>query len=362
MKKRWKRVLALAIVLFVTLQSSACGKEKENVSDHKVDQEQRLEIGLTFDSFVNERWLRDRDMFVSTAKELGAKVNVQVANGEVDKQIEQIEYFIKKKMDVIVIIASDGRKLSDVIEKAHKQGIYVIAYDRMIQNADVDLYISFDNVKVGELMGEYLVRSLPDGGDIFEIDGPESDYNVQLMEKGFHSAIKDSGLNVVYQVNCKNWSADLAYDYVNAALETKRDIVAVMCGNDDLASQAKVALAMNRMSGSILLTGQDADLSACQRIVEGSQSMTIYKSIEKLANTAAKYAVALAEGRKISGSSWGKVKETDLPLLTTTVNDGSYEVPCFVVDPEAVTAENMDSCIIERGFHTKEEVYLNVSR
>ena len=134
--------------------SAGCSPRKTGEEQETALQEEDIQIGLSFDSFVIERWMRDRDVFVSTAQSLGAQVNVQIANGDVEEQISQIEYFISKDMDVIVIIAIDGDALTDVVRKAKEEGIRVISYDRLIPNAGTDLYISFDNYRVGVLMGE----------------------------------------------------------------------------------------------------------------------------------------------------------------------------------------------------------------
>lgn len=126
-----------------------------------------------------------------------------------------------------------------------------------------------------------------------------------------------------------------------------------MCGNDDLASQAVKVLSENRLAGKVAVVAQDADLAACQRIVEGTQEMTVYKPIELEANTAAEFAVALGKGEDIT-SGEGEYKAVE------TFNDGTYDIPYYKIDPIAVTAENMDKVIIDGGFHTREDVYLNI--
>ena len=153
MNKRVKRLLgrALAVVLMGAVLCGCGATTNSSNADGTVEAD-KIEIGMCFDSFVIERWQRDRDVFVSSAKELGAEVNVQNANGDVEQQKKQIDYFIKKNVDVIVIICIDPEELVDSIKKAHDAGIKVIAYDRPIPNAGVDLYVSFDNEKVGELM------------------------------------------------------------------------------------------------------------------------------------------------------------------------------------------------------------------
>ena len=159
MKKKTGIFLIIGIVLALML--TGCGKQSVETETAHTTEEDKLQIGLSFDSFVIERWLRDRDMFVSTAQSLGAEVNVQVAGGEVEEQISQIEYFIQKKMDVIIIIPIDGDALYDVVKEAKSKGICVICYDRIIPNVNADLYITIDNEMVGTLMGEALKKACP---------------------------------------------------------------------------------------------------------------------------------------------------------------------------------------------------------
>jgi len=345
-----KRIKAAFLLLMVYSTSLllGCADAAGNVDSSAVQTESPIQIGITFDNFVVERWIRDRDVFVTTAEDSGAKVNVQNANGSVDEQIAQIEYFIKKNVDVIVIVAVDGDKLQSVVTKAETAGIKVVAYDRLIKNSDVDLYISFDNEEVGRLMGEALVSALPGGGNVFAVNGPTSDNNVLMVQKGFLEAIKSSRLKVVYTSYCDGWLSDLAFTSVNTGLKMTTDVDAVMCGNDDLASQAFRALAENRIADQVVLVGQDADLAACQRIVEGTQAMTVYKSVDELAKAAALYAVSLAKGQSLD--------------ISDTISDGMNDVPYYGLQPVAVTKANIDEVIIDGGFHLREDVYLNVKQ
>ena len=349
--------LFLGVLLVCTgiMILSGCGTRTEEKQTRQEEtessgkEEDKIQIGLAVDSFVIERWIRDRDVFVATARELGADVNVQDAGADAEEQISQIEYFISKQVDVIVVIARDCGVLSDVIQEAHNAGIPVISYDRMINNADTDLYISFDNRKVGEIMAQALVEALPQGGDIFMIQGPLSDNNVYMLKDGFDDTIKDTNLNVVYEANCDGWTAELAVGYVEEALEKYPHVKGIMCGNDDIASQVVQVLAENQLAGDVVVVGQDGDLAACQRIVEGTQYMTAFKSIEDLAREAAKYAVEIGSGKEVS----------ELEGVTEEVNDGTYDIPARVLNPTAVTRENIDEVIIDGGFHRRDEVYLN---
>lgn len=278
-----KLVLGILVLCVGMVFLAGCGSVQEKDSAETEEtasagkEEHKIQIGLTVDSFVIERWIRDRDVFVATARELGADVNVQDAGADAEEQISQIEYFISKQVDVIVVIARDCGVLSDVVQKAQNAGIPVISYDRMINNANTDFYISFDNRKVGEIMAQALIDAIPQGGDIFMIQGSSSDNNVKMLKEGFDDTLEDTNLNVVYEANCDGWTAELAVGYVEEALEKYPHVKGIMCGNDDIASQVVQVLAENQLAGNVVVIGQDGDLAACQRIVEGTQYMTAFK-------------------------------------------------------------------------------------
>ena len=373
MKRKFKRIscakkmTVLILVIAILLVSVMTGCSYNSAPKKVADKKKSINIGLCFDSFVIERWLRERDTFVTAAKELGAKVNVQNANGDVKEQISQIDYLISQNVDVIVIIAVDCEAISDAVKRAKNKGISVISYDRLIKNVDADLYISFDNETVGRDMGKAMKHALPHGGKIFEINGSSADDNVIRVEKAFKQEISEAGIDIVYSDYCKGWSAKAAGEYVEKALEKYPDVDGIMCGNDDLASEVARVLSENRLSGKVALIGQDADLLACQRIVEGTQKMTEFKKVEELAKTAAYFAVKIAKGEKYykAGDS-GQKKENDEKssdyIATKKIDNGKRLVPYYSLKPVMVTKSNLDSIIIDSGFHTKEEVYLNVTK
>ena len=340
-----QKAFMLGLALLLALPFGSCGGKNAEASKEPNGEDKPL-IGISFDSFLIERWQRDRDVFVSTASDLGAEVNVQIANGDVDEQISQIEYFIKKNVDAIVVIAVDCYGLSDIVQKARDAGIPVISYDRLIMNANTDLYISFDNEMVGTMMAQALVGSLPHGGKILSICGSPTDQNVSQANLGFNAVIENSDLTVVTEEYAPNWLAETAYTVVNQTIADGIAFDGVRCGNDDLASQAFLALSEHRLASTVQLVGQDADLAACQRIVEGTQLMTVYKPVEKLAKEAAEIVVQLARGEK--------------PQFTDTIYDGTYDVPYQKLMPIMVTRENIDEVIIDGGFHRREQVYLNL--
>lgn len=344
--KRIRRLLALTLAC-LALGSLASGCSERGLQQSSAESEEDTPlIGISLDSFLIERWQRDRDVFVSTASELGAEVNVQIANGDPVEQISQIEYFIQKGVDAIVIVAVDCYGLADIVQKAHDAGIYVVSYDRLVMNANTDLYISFDNEMVGTMMAEALVANMPSGGNIVSVAGSPTDQNVAQAQEGFDAVIEQSDLHVIVAEYAPNWLAETAYNVVNKAIADGLTFNGVRCGNDDLASQAFFALSEHRLASDVCLVGQDADLAACQRIVEGTQLMTVYKPVEKLAKEAAELVIQLIEGQKIE--------------VSTTINDGTYEVPYEKLSPIMVTRQNIDEVIIDGGFHRREQVYLNM--
>lgn len=346
--RRERRLLAALLLMAVLGVLAGCGSQEEKQEEPRQEEEEdRIRIGLSFDTFVLERWQRDRDAFVARASELGAEVNVQNANGDVEEQIAQIEYLIEKDVDVIAVIAVDSRGLSDVVAKAKRAGIRVIAYDRLLTDAGVDLYISFDNERIGQMMAECIAANTPAGGKVFMMCGSPEDNNVSLVEKGFYSVMDKTDLEIVGTAYADNWLGEMGYAAVSGFLDEGGELDAVMCGNDDIASQVIRALSERRLAGEVCVVGQDADLSGCQRIVEGTQTMTVYKSIETLAMRAAESAVVLAEE--------GSVKTAG------TYFDGTYEVPYIGLEPIAVTESNMQ-VIIDDGYHLEEDIYLNVER
>ncbi|SEA31192.1 D-xylose transport system substrate-binding protein [Pseudobutyrivibrio sp. ACV-2] len=335
-----KKAVAVGTSMLLLCGCSS-GTSIESVVGQEKDDE--LEIGMCFDSFVIERWEKDRDVFAATASSLGATVNVQNANGDINKQIEQIRYLIDKKVDCLVIIPIDSAELKEVVLEAKKAGIPVVCYDRLISNVNADLYISFDNEMVGQMLGDAIVSQ--GAKNVIMICGPLTDNNVPMVNEGFLKVMNENGIQVLDTYNCEGWKAEYGSAYVYDHMEQIREADAIMCGNDDVASSVIKALAVGQLAGKIPVVGQDADLPACQHIVGGTQLMTVYKPVGKLAEEAARLTVDLAKGNTLTVSG--------------TINDGSYQIPYVAVEPVAVTKENLDEVIIDGGFHSREDVYLN---
>ena len=306
-----------------------------------------LTIGMSIDDLRLERWQKDRDIFVKKAENLGAKVFVQSANGDASAQISQIENMINRNVDVLVIIPFNGEVLGNVIAEAKKEGIKVLAYDRLINNADIDFYVSFDNEKVGELQAKSVVEAKQEG-NYFLMGGSPVDNNAKLFRKGQMKVLQpliDSGkIKVVGDQWVDSWLAEKALQIMeNALTANKNNIDAVVASNDATAGGAIQALSAQGLSGKVAISGQDADLAAIKRIVDGTQTMTVYKPITKLADKAAEIAVTLGKNEK--------------PTPNAELNNGLKNVPSYLLDPIAVNKDNIDDTIIKDGFHTKDAIY-----
>ena len=344
-KRNISRILIGVIVAIILTGCASKAPPKETPID---EVSEKIQIGMSFDTFVLERWLRDRDVFVSTATELGAEVNVQNANGNSEEQLRQVQYLIDKGMEAIVIVPVDtgDAALAELLRSAGEKGVKIICYDRLIENAGADLYISFDNKKVGELMAEAVLSQIPANGKIAAIFGPETDTNAEKVIAGVQEVLAKNEQKLVYQNRAAGWKEEYAFEYMNECLEEIGEVDAVICGNDALASMALKALAEKQKADGVCIVGQDADILACQRIVEGYQYMTVYKPIHNLAKQAAQYTIDLVQGKTFK--------------VSQDVSDNTYTVPFVCLEPIAVTKENMDQVIIDSQFHFRNEVYLHV--
>ncbi len=307
-------------------------------------------IGLSLDTLKEERWQGDRDLFVRHAQALGADVLVQSANSDDTRQISDVQALISRRVDVLVIVPHNGGAMAKAVQIAHEAGIRVIAYDRLITDCDLDLYLTFDNVKVGELQAQYLVDHLPKSGTkkIVRIYGAKTDHNAVLYKQGQDHVLQpliDRGeFRVVHEDWAQDWKPENAKKITNAAItEVGPNFEAILAANDGTAGGAIQALSEEGLAGKILVTGQDAELSACQRIVNGTQAMTIYKPLARLAQQAAEVAFKMARGKPV--------------VAPRQINNGKVDVPSILLEVVVVTKENMRETVIKDGFHQAADVY-----
>ena len=299
------------------------------------------------DTLEEERWQRDRDLFLERAKELRADVLVESAERDDAKQLQQAESLMGQGAQVLVVVPHSSEAAARIVEAAKKRSVPVISYDRLILKADVDLYVSYDNRQVGEQQAQYLRNRAPEGNYIL-LGGAPTDHNAKLIREGQMAALEDGvkrgDIKIIAEPWTPDWRGDAAMSLTEAALKKARNqIVAIVASNDITAGGAIKALEPHGLAGKVLVSGQDANLEAVRRIVNGTQAMTVYKPLRPLARGAADAAVRLARGEKVEG--------------TSTVDNGTKQVQALLLTPIAVHKDLVDRIIIRDKFHTREQVY-----
>ena len=359
---------AFAVLLLCVFCFSACEKSfKKNANTgnatapsgvQKPGDEHQLTIGFSIATatFIIERWNKDLKVFTGAAKELGADVIVQLSAGGIQEQISQINYMVNQNIDALVVIAHDTEQIAGAIRHIKDAGIPVIAYDRLIQGVPLDGYASFDSREVGRQFGRALQESVPRGRYLV-VNGSIHDVNSFDISAGLHeiidSHIQNGDITLVREIWLEEWSSDEALEKIDAIFAETTDFDAIACGNDAIAGAAIQLLSERRLAGKIAVVGQDAELSACQRIVEGTQLMTVYKPMGKLGVRAAALAVALA--RKARGEA-----QSEIPLPDVMVdNHSGVQVPAYLEKTTAIYRDNIDK-VIRDGFHSNDDVFRNV--
>jgi D-xylose transport system substrate-binding protein len=292
----------------------------------------------------------DRPLFQAKVKELCPACVHLYSNADQDqnKQQAQVEAALTQGAKVLVLDAVNADAVAPLVNQARQRGIAVIAYDRLISGVGYEYYVSFDNVKVGEVQGQALLdelgrRGTVGKGKIVMVNGSPTDPSAGDYKKGAHKAL-DGKVEIGREFDTPDWSPDKAQQQMEQAITALgRDrIIGVYSANDGMASG--VIAAMKRAGYKALppVTGQDAELAAVQRILTGQQTMTIYLNIRAQAEKAAELAVALGKGEKATAP--------------TTVNNGTADIPAFLLDPIPVGKEQIKDTIVKDGFYTVAQI------
>ncbi len=300
-------------------------------------------VGLSIDSFDTPRWQKDRDVFVRTVEKLGGIVVVRSAQASDATQIADIEKFIRMRVDAIVVVAHSGTALGAVMKEANQEHIPVICYDRLIRDADVTCYVGFDNEQVGELQAKYVIDRLQHQGKarIVRISGSQSDPNAALykigQDKVLDPFVKSGRIEILRDDWARDWEPAAARAIMTDAIAKGAiDLDAVIAANDNLAGAVIDVLNAPGSKRLPMVTGQDADRAACVRIKDGTQAMTVYKPLDKLAALAGKVAVDVAKGVALE--------------TTKTSNNGFKDVPTFLGTVITVDKENLAATVVADGF------------
>ncbi len=308
---------------------------------------QEVKIGVLFD-FLSQRWLKDRDYLLKEAQKHSVKLIIKSAEQNQQLQIAQAKELIEQGVKALLVIPHHLQLAGRIVELAHQKGVFVIAYDRIIRGCDLDFYVSFDSEKVGELQAKYALKKVPQG-NFGLVGGSPSDFNALLLRKGqlkiLTPQVKAGRIKILFDFYTEEWKAEVAKRKFKSLLAgTSEPINAVLCGNDILAGAIIEVIESKGLQGKVFVAGQDAELSALHQILEGKQSITIYKPIKKEAHYAMELAVKLARGEKVNY------------LINRTVNNGFKEVPSILLEPLVIDKSNIQ-LIIKDGFYTKEQVF-----
>jgi D-xylose transport system substrate-binding protein len=303
-------------------------------------------IGFSIEAMKGERWQTDLNSFEVRAKQLGAEVISADADGDDDRQFQQVKDMIKAGIKVLVLLPKDTAMANRMVDAAKSANVKVISYDRLVMNSDVDLYVSFDRLEIGRMQAENLVKNAPRGNYVL-IAGSPSAEDAKTLHDAQMSVLQphiDRGdIQVIADGYTKDWLPSEAYLFMLKVIDsTQGNIAAVLASNDGMAGGAIQALREHNLAGKVAVSGQDADLAAVICIAQGTQTMTVYKSVVNEAERAAEEAVRLAKGEKTHADG--------------TISNGKIKVPTIMLKPVLVTKDNIKTTVVKDGFQTLKSI------
>jgi D-xylose transport system substrate-binding protein len=305
-----------------------------------------LKIGFLMDSLKIERWQTDLDTFQKRAKELGAQVLVETAEGDDELQLQQAQKLLNAGVRTLVLVSHDAEKAVRIVNAANARKVPVLCYERLVRDAGVDAFVGVDVTAIGSLQARSIYQLAPKGNYVL-IAGSPSDINAKILHdaqlKVLKPAVDRGEIKIVADAWAKDWNPSEAYASMAQAIQTaKGNITAVIASNDGTAGGAIQALEEHKLAGKVFVSGQDADLAAIIRILDGTQTMTVYKPLGLQATQAAEVAVALAKGQPVKSNA--------------SISNGARNVPAIFVNPVAVTKANIKQTVIKDGFQNLETI------
>jgi D-xylose transport system substrate-binding protein len=340
--------LVIVGALGAALSLSACGSSDGNSGKDSGASAKAGKIGVILpDTKSSVRWeTADRPALKAAFEAAGVKYDIQNAEGDADKMTQIADSMITSGVTVLAIVNLDSDSGAAIEEKAKSQGVKTIDYDRLTLGGSADYYVSFDNTKVGELQGQGLADCLGNKpANIVYLNGSPTDNNATLFAAGAHSVLdKISSYKNVGEQAVPDWDNDQAvtiFEQLYTAAGGKVD--GVLAANDGLGGSAISILEKNNRAGKVPVTGQDATVEGLQNILAGTQCMTVYKSAKEEAGALASAAIALSKGEKAQTTG------------TTKDATGNRDVPSILLDPKAITKDNVGDVIADGG-QKKEDV------
>ena len=333
MGNRTRKLLTVGVIAAMTLSMAACTSGNDTSSssgstDKKETKAGTGKIGVAMPTKDLQRWNQDGENMKKQLEDAGYEVDLQFASNDVATQVSQVENMISGGCDVLVIGSIDGESLGTPLKQAEEQGIPVVSYDRLIMNSSaVTYYATFDNYLVGQKQGEYIVDAL----DLDNTDGP---YNMEIFTG-------DPGDNNV------NWSTEKAQSRMEAILASNyngKDLDVVLCSNDSTALGVENALEANYTGKWPVITGQDCDKPNVKNIVNGKQSMSVFKDTRKLAEQTVKMVDAIMDGKEAETND------------NESYDNGTGIIPSYLCEPTVVTIDNYEEMLLDSGYYTEADI------
>ena len=277
---------------------------------------------------------------------------ITVADNKADQQANDVDNLLTQGIDVLVIAPHDATQAVSMVDKAKAQNVPVISYDRLINSDKIDVYISHQVPVIGKKIAEYALEHVPAGNYVM-VYGASTDNNAVIMKKEqlkvLQPAIDSGKIKIVADQFITDWKAEEALKMIENTLTQNNDnIQAVVVSNDGMAGGVISALDKKGLTGKVLVTGQDAQKDALQRIAEGKQTMTIYKPIIALANAAVEAAIKLGRKEALSGAE---------KFTNDTIQK---DIMAILLEVQVVDKNNLMSTVIKDGYVSYDDVYVNV--
>ena len=369
-----KLFAVLAILVLAAMLLSACGGAEEPAEEPaETEPAEDIAVGVVLPTKDEPRWIQDETRFREALGEAGYDVEILFSQGSSAKEKENVEALITKGVEVIIICPQDGTAAAAAANAAAEAGVKVISYDRLIRDTEaVDYYVTFDSVAVGAQQAQYLVdRAEGKGNPLYLYAGAASDNNAFIFFEGAWSVLqpkiadgtfviknsseaealadkaeltRDEQSKIIGQVTT-NWDFNTAKNLAEAHLtsataEDKGDVF-ILAPNDGTARAIADVFAADKDVSSYLVTGQDAEQASVQYILDGKQSMTVFKDVRTLVKDAIKAAVSLLEGKE--------------PFASGAYDNGVIEVPAIQSAVVSVDADNVEAALIKSGYYSADD-------
>ncbi len=363
MKESIKRLSGiLLIVVMAVVLIAGCGGTQDTEGDKTAENKEEsgsdvLKIGVCMPTLQEERWQNDYNYFEAINEERDdIELMLQVADNDSAKQQTQIESLISQGVDGIICCPVDASSIGTALQNAHDAGIYVAAYCRLPENCEIDMITMFDNAEVGKLNAEYAYSLAPKGNYVLLNGDVGSTPDVTDYPKGWYGVLQDAidkgDIKIVMEQYCESWSAESGMKNMEEALAANdNDIAAVICANDGVASGAMQALdSVGKNDGSVVVTGNDGDVTACKNIIAGLQACSTAQDTEKQAVLAVDTIVDLIKND-------GEITNFE---ITDKYDNGVMEVPSITCSATLVTnEEEINKLLIDTGLRDKAAIYGN---